>query len=248
MKLSTLIAASFISLTAPIQSYADTFSDAVAAFKDGHFSTAYGLFYGLVQKEHALAQLNIATMTAKGDGIIQSDKDALFWAWRALGRHKPSYSHNPISDIADNTTIAMQQKVRAAEAKLEGELQRTATVEELAQHMEMNQAELESWQARFQASKVKSLDEVYTDHSLLFEDVTPSPEEATHQSQLRAMLKKALSRLPEREALLLQLYYVEELNVYEVSAILGVTTGRVSQIKRAAIERAHSLIMDQMDG
>ncbi len=83
MKLSTLIAASFISLTAPIQSYADTFSDAVAAFKDSHFSTAYGLFYGLVQKEHALAQLNIATMTAKGDGIIQSDKDALFWAWRA---------------------------------------------------------------------------------------------------------------------------------------------------------------------
>ena len=146
------------------------------------------------------------------------------------------------------TTIAMQQKVRAAEAKLEGELQRTATVEELAQHMEMNQAELESWQARFQASKVKSLDEVYTDHSLLFEDVTPSPEEATHQSQLRAMLKKALSRLPEREALVLQLYYVEELNVYEVAAILGVTTGRVSQIKRAAIERAHSLIMDQMDG
>ena len=83
MKLSTLIAASFISLTAPIQAYADTFSDAVAAFKDGHFSTAYDLFYGLAQKEHALAQLNIATMTAKGDGIIQSDKDALFWAWRA---------------------------------------------------------------------------------------------------------------------------------------------------------------------
>ena len=142
----------------------------------------------------------------------------------------------------------MQQKVRAAEAKLEGELQRTATVEELAQHMEMNQAELESWQARFQASKVKSLDEVYTDHSLLFEDVTPSPEEATHQSQLRAMLKKALSKLPEREALVLQLYYVEELNVYEVAAILGVTTGRVSRIKRAAIERAHSLVMGQMDG
>jgi len=119
-------------------------------------------------------------------------------------------------------------------------------VEELAIHMEMDQSELESWQARFQASKVKSLDEVYTDHSLLFQDVTPSPEEATHMAQLRRMLKTAISRLPEREALVLQLYYVEELNVYEVAAILGVTTGRVSQIKRAAIERAHSLIMEQM--
>ena len=65
-------------------------------------------------------------------------------------------------------------------------------------------------------------------------------------AQLRRMLKTAISRLPEREALVLQLYYVEELNVYEVAAILGVTTGGVSQIKRAAIERAHSLIMEQM--
>ena len=61
------------------------------------------------------------------------------------------------------------------------------------------------------------------------------------------MLRRAISKLPEREALVLQLYYVEELNVYEVAAILDVTTGRVSQIKRAAIERAHSLIMEQMD-
>jgi RNA polymerase sigma factor for flagellar operon FliA len=75
--------------------------------------------------------------------------------------------------------------------------------------MEMTLEELQNWQARFQASRVKSLDEVYTDHSLLFQDVTPSPEEATHQSQLRAMLRTAISKLPEREALVLQLYYVE---------------------------------------
>ena len=61
------------------------------------------------------------------------------------------------------------------------------------------------------------------------------------------MLRKAISKLPEREAPVLQLYYVEELNVYEVAAILDVTTGRVSQIKRAANERAHSLIMEQMN-
>ncbi len=145
------------------------------------------------------------------------------------------------------TTIAMQQKVRAAERDLEKEHQRAATNEEIAEHLEMPHEELESWQARFQASRVKSLDEVYTDHSLLFQDVNPSPEEATHQSEMRQMLKTAISRLPEREALVLQLYYVEELNVYEVAAILGVTTGRVSQIKRAAIERAHGLIMEQME-
>ena len=145
------------------------------------------------------------------------------------------------------TTISMQQKVRAAERDLEMEHQRAPTPEELSEKMEMTLEELQNSQARFQASRVKSLDEVYTDHSLLFQDVTPSPEEATHQSQLRTMLRKAISKLPVREALVLQLYYVEELNVYEVAAILDATTGRVSQIKRAAIERAHSLIMEQMD-
>lgn len=145
------------------------------------------------------------------------------------------------------TTISMQQKVRAAERDLEIEHQRTPTPEELSEKMEMPLEELQNWQARFQASRVKSLDEVYTDHSILFQDFTPSPEEATYQSQMRGMLRKAISKLPEREARVLQLYYVAELNVYEVAAILDVTTGRISQIKRAAIERAHSLIMEQMD-
>lgn len=145
------------------------------------------------------------------------------------------------------TTISMQQKVRAAERDLEIEHQRTPTPEELSEKMEMTLEELQNWQARFQASRVKSLDEVYTDHSILFQDFTPSPEEATYQSQMRGMLRKAIAKLPEREARVLQLYYVAELNVYEVAAILDVTTGRISQIKRAAIERAHSLIMKQMD-
>ena len=145
------------------------------------------------------------------------------------------------------TTISMQQKVRAAERDLEIEHQRTPTPEKLSEKMEMTLEELQNWQARFQASRVKSLDEVYTDHSILFQDFTPSPEEATYQSQMRGMLRKAISKLPEREARVLQLYYVAELNVYEVAAILDVTTGRISQIKRAAIERAHSLIMEQID-
>jgi RNA polymerase sigma factor for flagellar operon FliA len=145
------------------------------------------------------------------------------------------------------TTVSMQQKARAAERDLEIEYQRTPTPEELSEKMEMTLEELQNWQARFQASRVKSLDEVYTDHSILFQDFTPSPEEATYQSQMRGMLRKAISKLPEREARVLQLYYVTELNVYEVAAILDVTKGRISQIKRAAIECALSLIMEQMD-
>jgi RNA polymerase sigma factor for flagellar operon FliA len=63
---------------------------------------------------------------------------------------------------------------------------------------------------------------------------------------LRSVLKDALTTLPEREALVIQLYYVEELNVYEIAEILEVTTGRVSQIKKAAIARLRGF-MEQVD-
>ena len=50
--------------------------------------------------------------------------------------------------------------------------------------------------------------------------------------------------LPEREALVIQLYYVEELNVYEIAEVLEVTTGRVSQIKKSAITKLRHQIRD----
>jgi RNA polymerase sigma factor for flagellar operon FliA len=64
-----------------------------------------------------------------------------------------------------------------------------------------------------------------------------------HQDQMRKMLRRALGDLPEREAMVLQLYFVEELNVYEIAEILGVTTGRVSQIKKAAVGRLRESIV-----
>ncbi|PRY86439.1 sigma-70 family RNA polymerase sigma factor [Donghicola tyrosinivorans] len=141
-------------------------------------------------------------------------------------------------------TIAMQQQVKAAINALEGELGRTPEPKEVAAKMEIPIEEYEDWQARFQVNRVQSLDEVYSDQSMLFEDRQQNSEDLTHQSQLKVLLRKALEKLPEREALLLHLYYVEELNVYEVAAILGVTTGRVSQIKKAAIMRLRGLIGD----
>jgi len=146
------------------------------------------------------------------------------------------------------TTISMKQKVRKAQQALENQLGRAPEASEVAKHLDMDLTEYSEWQSRFEANHVQSLDEIYTDHSILFKDQNPSPEDSTHQSQMKAQLRLALEKLPEREALVLQLYYVEELNVYEVAAILGVTTGRVSQIKKAAIERLRAFIEDSIGG
>ena len=75
----------------------------------------------------------------------------------------------------------------------------------------------------------QSLDSVYDEFSIWFESPENTPEDNLNDEELRQQLKEALRALPEREALVIQLYYVEELNVYEIAEVLEVTTGRVSR-------------------
>ena len=85
--------------------------------------------------------------------------------------------------------------------------------------------------------RYESIDAVYSDHSEWF----AADEEDAHAQIERAELSRALvaglKNLPEREALVLQLYYVEELNLEEIGAVLEVGAARVCQIKKAALDR-----------
>jgi len=64
------------------------------------------------------------------------------------------------------------------------------------------------------------------------------------QSELRDYLKQAVSELPARERQVLALYYVEELTMKEVGAVLGVGEGRISQIHSAALLRLRARLQD----
>jgi RNA polymerase sigma factor for flagellar operon FliA len=58
--------------------------------------------------------------------------------------------------------------------------------------------------------------------------------------QMRVRLAGLLKKLSEREALVLQLYYIEEMNLDEISEVLSVTIGRVSQLKKSALAQLRS--------
>lgn len=149
------------------------------------------------------------------------------------------------SNLCRNS-ITMRQKIEATRRKLSQRLGREPDVPELAAALEMSTDKLQDWESRFQTNQLQSLDEVYTDHSILFSDHGATPEDEVEHLQLKALLRHALEDLPERSALVLQLYYVEELNVYEIAAILDVTTGRVSQIKKAAINQLRDLMQAKL--
>lgn len=133
------------------------------------------------------------------------------------------------------TTIAMQQRVNQATKLLERSLQRSPTPVEIAQELGMGLDEFESWRQAFQANSHQSLEEMQDEFSIWFATDQGNPEEELNKTELRNALRKSLEAVSPREALVLQLYYVEELNVYEIAEVLEVTTGRVSQIKKSAI-------------
>ena len=140
------------------------------------------------------------------------------------------------------TTIQMQQKYNASLEKLSRQLQREPKNNEIAKDMGLEDSELDNWEQAFAANTHQSLDSVYDEFSIWFASNDQSPEDELSETELRENLVEALKTLPEREAMLVQLYYVEELNVYEIAEVLEITTGRVSQIKKSAISRLREFI------
>lgn len=84
------------------------------------------------------------------------------------------------------------------------------------------------------AVRFEPIDEVYQDDLPWFADDTPDAFEQLAEGDLRDTLIAAIGALPEREALVIQLYYVEELNLEEIGQVIGVGSARVCQIKAAA--------------
>lgn len=73
---------------------------------------------------------------------------------------------------------------------------------------------------------------------------TESPDQALGRAQFRGQLTAAIERLPERERLVLSLYYERELNLKEIGAVLEVSESRICQIHSQALVRLRSLVDD----
>lgn len=70
-----------------------------------------------------------------------------------------------------------------------------------------------------------------------FADNTPGPLDRLQKEDFKHSLSEAVAGLPERERLVMTLYYDEELNLREIGAVLGVSESRVSQIHSQALIR-----------
>ncbi len=90
-------------------------------------------------------------------------------------------------------------------------------------------------------------DELMTLRDLLEDQTTPGPSERAEQKELLTLLHHSLDHLPEREQLLLSLYYVEELTMKEISRVMNVSESRVCQLHAQALVRLRTQFANPND-
>ena len=135
------------------------------------------------------------------------------------------------------TTITNKQKYEKTIEKLRNYYNREPSNSEIAKSLDIDIEELYSWKEAFAANKLEDIESVYDEFSIWFHSRENTPEESLTDKELRNALLESLYKLEKSEALVIQLYYVEELNVFEIAKILDVSNGRVSQIKLNAIKK-----------
>jgi RNA polymerase sigma factor for flagellar operon FliA len=142
---------------------------------------------------------------------------------------------------------ARARDIERAITELEAKMGRAPTEEEIAKKLGVSQEDLQESLLEISRTSIAALDELWTvnssggDQVALIDTIEdtqgPEPQTALAATETREALGEAIARLPEREKLVVTLYYYEELTLREIGEVLGVTESRVSQLHTKAILR-----------
>jgi RNA polymerase sigma factor FliA len=160
-------------------------------------------------------------------------------------------------DWVPRSVRARAREIERVHGRLEHRLHRTPTDEEIAGEMGISVEEFQESLLRISTSTVVALDELWSvsdssgDQISLLDTIqdldAPDPEQELASSELKDRLADAIADLPEREKLVIALYYYENLTLREIGEVLGVTESRVSQLHTKAVLRLKSRLQGDGD-
>lgn len=150
---------------------------------------------------------------------------------------------------ADTWAPALKQKVKQmdeAQAQLETQLGREPTDEELGARLGLSASDLVRRRSEVAAAVILSLDEVTSSSEegegvsvveRLEDPTSPDPVAEVLFREKREILAAALEKLPEKERLVVTLFYFEGLTAKEIAMVMSLSVARISQLHSKAILR-----------
>lgn len=139
------------------------------------------------------------------------------------------------------------RRVETAIHQLEHRLGRSPSETELADSLGMPLSEYQDLLLDARGHQLLNLEDLSGDDEEGFLDrhetgATQDPLAMLLEEDMRGLLVQAIEALPEREKLVMSLYYEEELNLREIGEVLGVTESRVCQLHSQAIARLRAQV------
>jgi RNA polymerase sigma factor for flagellar operon FliA len=155
---------------------------------------------------------------------------------------------------------SVRQKTREVEeaiGALEAQLGRTATDQEIASSMGMDEEEYLKILIKISGTSILSLSDVWftgdeNDKVSIGDSIESpaslNPDVIVEKDEIRRVIIEAISELPDKEKKILVLYYYEDLTLKEIGQVLEVTESRVSQLHTKAILRLRSKLTNIRKG
>jgi len=142
------------------------------------------------------------------------------------------------------SAMAKRKEIAGVRNRLEQQLGRLPTEAEMSSEMGLEPAAYREVADSVEMVQHTSMDEVYSDQSMWFADVEDRADQVLERESLKKALAACISELPQREAMVLQLYFVEEMNLEEIGQTLDIGAARVCQIKKAALDKLREKLRD----
>jgi RNA polymerase sigma factor for flagellar operon FliA len=160
-------------------------------------------------------------------------------------------------DWVPRSVRARAREFERVNMKLEARLQRAPTDEEMSTELGIPLEDFHDALLQISNSTIVALDELWNVSDATGDTVSlldtlpdrgaPDPQAVVDQSELRDRIADAIAALPEREKLVIALYYYENLTLREIGEVLGVTESRVSQLHTKAVLRLRSKLAGDIE-
>jgi RNA polymerase sigma factor for flagellar operon FliA len=207
-----------------------------------HVDEADLISYGLVGLINAIERFELEREIKFETYAITRIKGAIIDELRSL-------------DWVPRSVRSRAREIERANSKLEHKLQRAPTDEEMSDALGMTMQEFHDALLQISNSTVAALDELWSVSDASGDQVSlldtlhdpgaPDPAAVMDQTELKDRVADAIARLPEREKLVVALYYYENLTLREIGEVLGVTESRISQLHTKAVLRLRSRLTDE---